>query len=181
MPVPGIPLKIALTHTAMHEIKTHAIEAYPEECCGILVGTEGEGGKEVYDVIRIGNAKEENRSRRFLITPEEYRRAEAAATAGGLGVMGFYHSHPDHPARPSTFDLDHAWPWCSYIIAAGEERVPAAVRSWVLKEDRSGFDEEIIDSLERDAVRPASIRAGYSVSKQASITPGESGKWQREY
>jgi len=167
MTVTNKTLKVALTHTAMHKIKVHAMEAYPEECCGILVGTGGEAEKHVYDVIRIGNAKEENRTRRFLITPEEYRRAEAAATAEGLGVMGFYHSHPDHPARPSGFDLDHAWPWCSYVIASVEERIPAAVTSWVLKEDRSGFDEEIIDSLEGDAARPVSKRAGYTVSKQA--------------
>jgi proteasome lid subunit RPN8/RPN11 len=158
---------IALTHTALHKIKVHAMEAYPEECCGILVGTEREGGKEVYDVIRIGNAKDENRTRRFLITPAEYRRAEEAAGAEGLGVMGFYHSHPDHPARPSQFDLDHAWPWCSYIIAAVEERIPSAVKSWVLKEDRSGFDEEIIDSIERDPGRTVRERAGYAIPKQA--------------
>ena len=160
-------LKIALTHTAMHKIKVHAMEAYPEECCGILVGTEGAGGKEVYDVFRIGNAKEENRTHRFLITPEEYRSAEAAAGAEGLGVMGFYHSHPDHPARPSQFDLDHAWPWCSYVIAAVEQGIPAAVKSWVLKEDRSGFDEEIIDLLETAPVSPARERKGAAVSKTA--------------
>jgi proteasome lid subunit RPN8/RPN11 len=164
---PKISRQIALTHTAMHKIRVHSMEAYPEECCGILVGTECESGKEVYDVIRIGNAREENRRRRFLITPEEYRRAEAAASAEGLGVMGFYHSHPDHPARPSQFDLDHAWPWCSYIIAAVEERIPAAVKSWVLKEDRSGFDEEIIDRLERDIARPARVGIGHPVSRQA--------------
>jgi proteasome lid subunit RPN8/RPN11 len=158
---------IALTHTALHKIKVHAMEAYPEECCGILVGTEREGGKEVYDVIRIGNAKDENRTRRFLITPAEYKRAEEAAAAEGLGVMGFYHSHPDHPARPSQFDLDHAWPWCSYIIAAVEERIPSAVKSWVLKEDRSGFDEEIIDSLAQEPGRIVRERAGYALPKQA--------------
>ncbi len=158
-------LKIAITHAAMHKIKVHAMESYPEECCGILIGLEEAEGKEVYDVLRIGNAKEENRTRRFLITPEEYRRAEAAAEAEGLGVMGFYHTHPDHPARPSQFDLDHAWPWCSYVIAAVEQRIPAAVKSWVLKEDRSGFDEEIIDTLETVSVRPVRERAGAAISK----------------
>jgi proteasome lid subunit RPN8/RPN11 len=149
------------------------MEAYPEECCGILLGTERDAGKEVYDVIRIGNAREENRTRRFLITPEEYRRAEVAAGAEGLGVMGFYHSHPDHPARPSKYDLEHAWPWCSYVIVAVEERIPAAVKSWVLKEDRSGFDEEIIDSVEREVARPAQEGAGHAGSKQAYTTSGD--------
>jgi proteasome lid subunit RPN8/RPN11 len=175
MAVPNIVPRIAgrvaptifMTHTALHKIRVHAMEAYPEECCGILVGTEGETGKEIYDVVRIGNAKDKNRTRRFLITPEEYRRAEATASAEGLGVMGFYHSHPDHPARPSLFDLEHAWPWCSYIIVAVEQRIPAAVKSWILKEDRSGFDEEIIDTLERDAARPVGQRVGYTAVKQS--------------
>ena len=156
-------LKIAVAPGAMHRIRVHAMEAYPEECCGILLGKEEPAGKEVYDVLRIGNAKEENRERRFLITPEEYRRAEAEAGAAGLGVMGFYHSHPDHPARPSQFDLDHAWPWCSYVIVAVEQRIPAAVKSWILKDDRSGFDEELIDTLE--AVPGRRERAGAAVSK----------------
>ena len=66
---------MALSRASMHKIRVHAMEAYPEECCGILLGTERDAGKEVYDVIRIGNAREENRTRRFLIAPEEYRRA----------------------------------------------------------------------------------------------------------
>ncbi|HEX7573477.1 MAG TPA: M67 family metallopeptidase [Bacteroidota bacterium] len=162
MPAATIAPTIAMSHTALHKIRVHAMEAYPEECCGILVGTVGETGKEVFDVVRIGNAREENRTRRFLITPEEYTRAEAAAGAEGLGVMGFYHSHPDHPARPSQFDLEHAWPWCSYVIVAVEERIPAAVKSWVLKDDRLGFDEEIIDSVERVVAKPAGESAGHA-------------------
>jgi proteasome lid subunit RPN8/RPN11 len=158
---------LALTHTALHKIKVHAMEEYPEECCGILVGTAGETGKEVLDVVRIGNARQENRTRRFLITPGEYAKAEAAAGAEGLGVMGFYHSHPDHPAKPSQFDLEHAWPWCSYVIVAVEERIPAAVRSWVLREDRSGFDEELMDSVERAVAGPAGESAGPAGSKGA--------------
>lgn len=167
MLAPEITRTIAMSHTALHKIRVHAMEAYPEECCGILVGTGGEAGKEVFDVVRIGNAREENRTRRFLITPEEYSRAEAAAAAGGLGVMGFYHSHPDHPARPSQFDLEHAWPWCSYVIVAVEERIPAAVKSWVLKEDRSGFDEEIIDSVDRVVAGLARESAGDDGSRNA--------------
>jgi proteasome lid subunit RPN8/RPN11 len=160
-------MTISMTHTALHKIRVHAMEAYPEECCGILVGTAGETGKEVFDVVRIGNARGENRTRRFLITPEEYRRGEAAAAAEGLGVMGFYHSHPDHPARPSQFDLEHAWPWCSYVIVAVEAGISAAVRSWVLKEDRSGFDEEIIDSVERVVAGPEREGTGHAGSAPA--------------
>jgi len=165
MTAPDTAPAIAVERTALNKIRVHAIEAYPEECCGVLVGAEGGSGKEVLDVIRVGNAKEEDRTRRFLITPEEFRRAEKEADAGGLGVMGFYHSHPDHPARPSQFDLEHAWPWCSYVIIAVEQGNPAAVKSWVLKDDRSGFDEEVIESFERDEARPAHGRTGYTIAK----------------
>ena len=156
---------LTLTPAALHRIRLHAAEAYPEECCGLLLGSEGEGGKEVLDVLPMGNAQEESRTRRFLISPADYARGEAVAAAQGLGVMGFYHSHPDHPARPSQFDLDHAWPWCSYVIAAVENRTPTAVKSWVLKDDRSGFDEEIIESREPAPEAPQAapaprIRAG---------------------
>ena len=149
---------LTMTHTALHKIKVHSMEAYPEECCGILVGLENKGGKEVLDVLKIDNAKGENRTRRFLITPADYRRAEAEASAEGLEVIGFYHSHPDHPAMPSQFDLDHAWPSCSYVIASVEERIPCAVRSWVLKGDRTAFEEEPLESLQKEAYRP--IRKG---------------------
>ncbi|HUI64116.1 MAG TPA: M67 family metallopeptidase [Bacteroidota bacterium] len=153
---------LTMTHTALHKIKVHSMEAYPEECCGILLGSENKGSKEVLDVLRIDNAKGENRTRRFLITPADYRRAEAEAEAERLEVIGFYHSHPDHPAMPSQFDLDHAWPSCSYVIASVEERVPCVVRSWVLKDDRSAFEEEPLESLREDSyrrIKTASTRA----------------------
>lgn len=144
---------LVLTHTALHKIKVHSIETYPEECCGVLFGVDRGTGKEVLDVRRIDNARVENRTRRFLITPEDYRRAEVEASEEGLGVMGFYHSHPDHPARPSQFDLDHAWPWCSYVIASVERRIPSAVRSWTLKDDRSAFEEEPMETLDANSSR----------------------------
>jgi len=152
-------MTLTLTPAVLRRIRLHAAEAYPEECCGLLLGSEGEEGKEVLDVLPMGNAREESRTRRFLISPADYARGEAVAAAQGLGVMGFYHSHPDHPARPSQFDLDHAWPWCSYLIASVENHTPTAVKSWVLKDDRSGFDEEIIESRELAPEAPR-LRAG---------------------
>lgn len=125
--------------TAMH---MHARQTYPEECCGILLGNEEGGQKHVTDIVRIQNAREENRNRRFVITPEDYRDAERRAAGAGQTVLGFYHSHPDHPAVPSQFDLDHAMPWCSYIIIAVDAGIPVATRSWVLADDRSAFHEE---------------------------------------
>ena len=84
------------------------------------------------------------RRRRFLIGPDDYRRAEARAAERGLDIVGFYHSHPDHPAEPSAFDLAHAWPNLSYAIVSIRGGVPREMRSWRLRADRSGYDEESI-------------------------------------
>jgi proteasome lid subunit RPN8/RPN11 len=81
------------------------------------------------------------------------RDAERAAKAQGLEVIGWYHSHPDHPARPSDFDRDHAWPWYSYIIVSVHEGVPKDMTSWRLKDDRSGYFEEKILPLKVSAAK----------------------------
>ena len=128
---------MTLGHTVLHKIKLHAMEAWPEECCGVLLGSENGATRRVCDVVPLTNAREENRGRRFLVTPEEYRSAERRAKEEGVAVLGFYHSHPDHPAQPSAFDLEHAMPWFSYVIASVERGLPTNVRSWVLLDDRS--------------------------------------------
>jgi proteasome lid subunit RPN8/RPN11 len=94
--------------------------------------------------VPLPNTTEEGPRRRFLVRPTDYRDAERAATAEGLDLLGFYHSHPDHPARPSQYDLDHAWPSFSYVIVSVMAAVPSDLRSWKLREDRSAFDEESI-------------------------------------
>lgn len=124
------------------------MQAYPEECCGVIVGRSDRDVKTVCDVFEIKNAKGENRERRFLITPDEYRRAENQARSQGLDILGFYHSHPDHPARPSQFDLEHALPVLSSIIVTVENGLSADVRSWVLRDDRSGYTEEVVEVLD---------------------------------
>ena len=123
-------------------MKAHARQTYPEECCGILFGTIEGDKKIVHDALAIDNSSEQQRTRRFIITPEDYRNAEALATGKGLDVLGFYHSHPDHPARPSQFDLEHAFPWWSYVIIGVDQGKPSAMSSWLLLEDRSRFEEE---------------------------------------
>ncbi|MBI3111799.1 MAG: M67 family metallopeptidase [Ignavibacteriales bacterium] len=144
---------ITIALTQLNQIKAHASATYPEECCGVLFGEEGESGKIVREILDIPNAKEENRERRFLITPEEYRRSEQEAERLGLEVLGFYHSHPDHPARPSQFDLEHAMPWWSYVIVSVKKGMPADVTSWSLDDDRREFREEKIAVDEREARR----------------------------
>jgi proteasome lid subunit RPN8/RPN11 len=88
------------------------------------------------------NTTEEGPRRRFLVQPQDYRDAEKQARALGADLLGFYHSHPDHPARPSQYDLDHAWPFFSYVIVAVRAGQPEAMTSWRLRDDRSAFDEE---------------------------------------
>jgi len=119
-------------------IRAHGRATYPDECCGALIGRDGE----VVDSFSLPNMTEEGPRRRFLIRPGDYRAAEARAAEAGCELLGFYHSHPDHPAQPSQYDLDHAWPVFSYVIVSVRDGEPRELRSWRLREDRSQFDEE---------------------------------------
>ena len=137
-------MAIETTTEVLDEIRRHGEETFPYECCGFLLGTQNGESKTLLELRSAENEKEENLERRFLITPQKYMQAERYALSQGLDVLGFYHSHPDHPARPSQFDLDHAWPNQSYIIVSIMNGKSDALTSWVLKEDRSAFDEEPI-------------------------------------
>jgi proteasome lid subunit RPN8/RPN11 len=119
------------------EIRRHGEETYPHECCGALIGT----GNRVTATVALANTTEEGPRRRFMVRPTDYRVAEQKATELGGELLGFYHSHPDHPARPSQYDLDHAWPTFAYIIVAVATGKSAAMTVWYLKEDRSSFEE----------------------------------------
>ena len=121
-----------------HAIKRHGVETYPNECCGALIGREGR----VTSIGPLPNTTEEGPRRRFLVRPGDYRTAEARATEAGGDLLGFYHSHPDHPARPSQYDLDHAWPFFSYVIVSVQNGESRDMTSWRLREDRSAFDQE---------------------------------------
>jgi proteasome lid subunit RPN8/RPN11 len=122
-------------------IRSEGEKFYPNECCGILLGSIGEDGSRVVeDLIPIENAWEsEEQYHRFQIEPEDMMRAEREARKRGLDVLGFYHSHPDHPARPSEFDREQALPFYSYIITAVEKGRAGDFASWELKTDRSVF------------------------------------------
>lgn len=128
------------------KIRAHGVETYPYECCGALLGRDQNGGvgREVLELFPLVNRREDSPRNRFAVTAEDVRDAEKAATAQGLEVIGWYHSHPDHPARPSDFDRDHAWPWYSYVIVSVHTGVPKDMTSWRLKDDRSGYFEEKI-------------------------------------
>ena len=130
----------------LDEIAAHGERDYPFECCGLLLGSLGaNGAKVVAETYSISNAREsEAKHNRFLIRPEELMRGERYAANKGLDVVGFYHSHPDHPAVPSRYDLEHAWPVYSYIVVAVREGRAHDLRSWELQQDRAAFNEEEI-------------------------------------
>ena len=128
-------------------IRDHGRQTYPHECCGAMLGRAGV----VVEACPLPNTTEEGPRRRFLVRPQDYRAAERRATELGLKLLGFYHSHPDHPARPSQYDLDHAWPVFSYVIVSVREGLAAELTSWRLREDRAAFDEELV-TLEPAAI-----------------------------
>jgi proteasome lid subunit RPN8/RPN11 len=133
---------LTLSAQAEQEIRAHARAEYPYECCGALIGTEQNGQRMVHYVLRLANERVDERERRFFISPQQVLMAERRARQEGLLVLGFYHSHPDHPAIPSEYDRQHALPWYSYVIVSVHGGEPAELRSWRLRDDRSAFDEE---------------------------------------
>ena len=139
--------RLTISAAVDQAIRTHGQATYPHECCGALVGR----GDHVNAIVALPNTTEEGPRRRFLVRPSDYREAEHRAGELGAELLGFYHSHPDHPARPSQYDLDHAWPTFAYIIVAvagaglGRQSAEGAkagdMTVWHLKEDRSAFEE----------------------------------------
>lgn len=127
----------SLEGSVARDIRAHGEETYPHECCGALIGT----GDRVTHAVALPNTTEEGPRRRFLVRPADYRLAERRAAELGGELLGFYHSHPDHPARPSQFDLDHAWPNFAYIIVSVASGASREMTVWWLREDRSRFDE----------------------------------------
>jgi proteasome lid subunit RPN8/RPN11 len=125
------------------EIHRHGEAAYPEEGAGLLLGSANGDLKRVTSLVAINNAREEGaRHNRYLLTPEDYLRGEREAARQGLDVLGVFHSHPDHPNRPSEFDRAWAMPWFSYLITSVEGGRALESRSWKLAGDRSSFIEE---------------------------------------
>jgi proteasome lid subunit RPN8/RPN11 len=137
--------------SAIHrsEIAAHGERDYPYECCGLLLGSfTADGLKVISEIYPISNAREDQAKRtRFLIRPEELMQGERSAAAQGLDVVGFYHSHPDHPAVPSQYDLEHAWPLYSYIVVSVKAGAAQDLRSWEMQADRARFNEEEIRKL----------------------------------
>ncbi|MBA0086641.1 MAG: M67 family metallopeptidase [Acidobacteria bacterium Pan2503] len=132
------------------KIRAHGAETYPHECCGALLGRDSEAthpnvAREVLALFPLVNRRDDSPRNRFSVTAEDVLDADKAAGQQGLEVIGWYHSHPDHPARPSQYDQDHAWPWYSYVIVSVQNGSPKEMTSWRLDDDREAFSPEGIE------------------------------------
>ncbi|CAN5835072.1 M67 family metallopeptidase [soil metagenome] len=134
---------IILSEEHIKQIEAHGEKTYPNECGGMLVGRFEDGKKTVVELLPMENAMAESQQHnRVLITPKDVLKAERFAREKKLDVVGYYHSHPDHPARPSQFDLDHALPVWTYIIVSVVKGKAVDIRAWEMENDRSKFNEE---------------------------------------
>jgi proteasome lid subunit RPN8/RPN11 len=136
---------LSIPRALLRAIQAHGEAAYPNEGAGLLLGLAQAEAKTLVDILPIANRWEaEEQYHRFLITPNDMLRGETEAAQRGLDVIGIFHSHPDHVAEPSGFDRDWALPWYSYIITSVLQARAVNTRSWLLRPDRSGFDEEAL-------------------------------------
>ncbi|HZA98690.1 MAG TPA: M67 family metallopeptidase [Gemmatimonadales bacterium] len=136
-------MTLRISETLLDEIRLHGERAYPAECCGLLAGRSSP----IREVVRLrpmANRRIDD-PHRYLISAEDLRSAAREVELSELEVLGFYHSHPDHPAAPSAFDQEHAWPWYSYIIVRVDGARSGDIASWVLQDDRSGMRSEPLD------------------------------------
>lgn len=138
-------LPVSLPAALDGAIRAHAERTYPNECCGVLYGTEKGGVRLVSETEPVENNFESGEQfHRFSITAEALMAAERRAGKEGVLVLGFYHSHPDHPSRPSEFDREHAWPFYSYFIVSVEKGRSALLTSWQLDERTEQFESQEI-------------------------------------
>ena len=124
---------LRMTSEIYDAIRKHGEETYPHECCGILLGGNTDGDNEVVDAMRAGNTRTDSAHNRYHIAPQELIKAQREGRQRGLDIVGFYHSHPDHPAMWSQTDLAEAhWMGCSYVITAVEKGAARLTNSFLL-------------------------------------------------
>ena len=131
----GLQRGTRITASALEAIRAHGVETFPDECCGALIDVGGI----IVDAFKLPNTTSSGAARRFQVSPRDYRAAESRASGLKGLLAGFYHSHPNHPARPSAHDLEQAWPNFSYLIISVNDAVPGEITCWHLEDDRSAF------------------------------------------
>ncbi len=141
-------MSLTITSTLLQEIREHGRAAYPHECCGLLLGKANHASKAATALRPVVNRRLDTPQNRYLIAPEDWLETERETRRKGLEIIGVYHSHPDHPSRPSEFDREHAFPFYSYIIVSVASGEAADLRSWTLRDDRSDFDPEELVSID---------------------------------
>jgi len=139
-------MTLRLPDALADEIRRHGEAAYPAECCGAMVGRVEGAAKEVLRLSPAVNRRTDD-PHRYLIAPDDLRRLEREVREAGQEIVGYYHSHPDHPARPSAFDAEHAWPWYSYLIVRIDRGRGVDMASWVLDDERPIMYPESLDVL----------------------------------
>jgi proteasome lid subunit RPN8/RPN11 len=138
-----MPAAVVLTPSAAAELRRLAAAAYPDEGCGVLVGAAGEALR--VTAVTSGTNLAARAHDRFELDPLDILHAEREARSARLEVVGFWHSHPDHPAVPSGLDTERAWPDYLYVIASTSARGAGDVRGWVLSPEGDGFREVAMD------------------------------------
>ncbi len=144
---------LKLTEQIYDAIRRHGEETYPHECCGVLLGgsridENGDGVNDVEDAVRAGNTRTDSAHNRYSIAPQELIRIQREARQRSLDIVGFYHSHPDHPAKWSKTDFAEAhWIGCSYVITSVREGMAAETNSFLLtgttEENKAFVDEPV--------------------------------------
>lgn len=141
--------QLLISEDVLRRIYAHGAAAYPEEGAGLMLGSDANGRREVTEILPLTNSREDTaRHNRYLITAQDMLAGEKEAMRLGLDIVGIFHSHPDHPNRPSEFDREWALPWFSYLITSVRSGKAAGSRSWRLSDDRQSFMEEGIGLLE---------------------------------
>jgi len=142
---------LKLTYSDYVAVRAHGEQSYPQECCGILLGKVESDGNVVREIVRAGNTRTDSAHNRYHIAPEELIRAQREGRRRGLDIVGFYHSHPDHPAQWSATDIAEAhWLGCSYIITRVAEGKADVTNSFLLRgtsEEDKAFEDEPIEIL----------------------------------
>lgn len=140
-------LKLSQAHH--NALREHGEQTYPHECCGILLGHVGSAANEVVELMRAGNTRTDSAHNRYHIAPQELIKAQREGRKRGLEIVGFYHSHPDHPAQWSSTDFAEAhWFGCSYVITAVAQGRAEVTNSFLLRgtseENKQFVDQEIL-------------------------------------